>query len=173
MPVEDELSDLVAALMEQPERHGTPEALTMLRVLAVVGPSEVHSAAAGAADRLVQDGPIDPPWVTGLGRPRVGRCFGYADTRGAQEAIVITFAYGRQAVFQLGAALDGTGAGVVWLCLRLLVGLLTVGGWWLERDVDDLGSRVVFGLGVGGVGGFVGPGQLDVVGEGGQQAAGP
>ncbi len=69
-------------------------------------------------------------------------------------------------------SLDGTGAGVVWLCLWLLVGLVTVGGWWLEGDVDDLGSRVLFGLCVGGVGGFVGSGQLDVVGEGGQQAAG-
>jgi hypothetical protein len=94
VPVENELSDLVAALIEQAERHGTPEALAMLRVLAVVGPPEVQSAAAGAADRLVQAGLTDPLWVTGLGRPRVGQCFGYADARGAQEVIVIIFAYG-------------------------------------------------------------------------------
>ena len=96
VPVEDELSELVAALIGQAEGHGTPEALAMLRVLAVVGPAEVHAAAAGAADRLVQAGLTDPPWVTGLGRPRVGACFGYADERGAQEVIGITFAYGRK-----------------------------------------------------------------------------
>jgi hypothetical protein len=94
VPVENELSELVAALIGQAEGHGGPEALAMLRVLAVVGPPEVHSAAAGAADRLVQVGLTDPVWVTGLGRPWVGRCFGYADERGAQEVIVITFAFG-------------------------------------------------------------------------------
>ena len=96
VPVEDELSELVAALIEQAERHGTPEALALLRVLAVVGPVQVHSAAAGAGDRLVQAGLTDPLWVSGLGRPWVGRCFGYADERGAQEVIVITFVYGRK-----------------------------------------------------------------------------
>jgi hypothetical protein len=94
VPVENEFSELVAALIGQAEGHGTPEALTMLRVLAMVGPPEVRAAAAGAADRLVSAGLTDPPWVTGLGRPRVGRCFGYADVRGAQEVIGITFAYG-------------------------------------------------------------------------------
>jgi hypothetical protein len=94
MPVDNELSDLVAALIWQAEGHGTSEALAMLRVLAVVGPTEVRSAAAGAADRLVQAGLTDPPWVNGLGRPRVGACFGYADARGGQEVIGIAFAYG-------------------------------------------------------------------------------
>lgn len=96
VPVENELSELVAALIGQAEGDGRPEALAMLRVLAVVGPAQVQSAAAGAADRLAEAGLTDRPWVTGLGRPRVGRCFGYADERGAQEAIGITFAYGRK-----------------------------------------------------------------------------
>lgn len=94
VPVDSELSELIAALIGQAEGHGTPEALAMLRVLAVVGPPEVQSAAAGAADRLVEAGLTDRPWVTDLGRPRVGPCFGYADERGAQEAIGITFSYG-------------------------------------------------------------------------------
>ena len=76
VPVDNELSELVAALIGQAEGHGTPEALAMLRVLAVVGPAEVHAAAAGAADRLVLAGLTDPPWVTRLGRPRVGACSG-------------------------------------------------------------------------------------------------
>jgi hypothetical protein len=82
VPVEIELSEVVAALIGQAEGHGRPEALALLRVLAVVGPAEVHSAAAGAADRLVSAGLTDPPWVTGLGRPRVGACFGYAGDPG-------------------------------------------------------------------------------------------
>ena len=76
VPVDNELFELVAALIGQAEGHGTPEALAMLRVLAVVGPAEVHAAAAGAADRLVLAGLTDPPWVTRLGRPRVGACSG-------------------------------------------------------------------------------------------------
>jgi hypothetical protein len=48
---------------------------------------------------------------------------------------------------------------------RSFVGLLGWGGWWGEGDVDGLEVFVLFGLGVGGVGGFVGPGQVDVVGE--------
>ena len=112
MPVEHELSELVAALIGQAEGHGTPEALAMLRVLAVVGPPGVHSAAAGAADRLVQAGLSDPPWVAGLGRPRVGRCFGYADEHGAQEVIGITFAYGRKQ-HALAVLIDhGLGGGI-------------------------------------------------------------
>jgi hypothetical protein len=94
VPVESELSEVITALIGQAEGHGRPEALAMLRVLAVVGPPEVQSAAAGAADRLVEAGFTDCPWVAGLGRPRVGRCFGYADECGAQEVIGITFAYG-------------------------------------------------------------------------------
>ena len=64
---------------------------------------------------------------------------------------------------QPSSAHDGTAVGVVWFWLPLLVGLLTVGGWWVEGDVDDLGSLELFGLGVGGVGGFVGSGQLDEI----------
>jgi hypothetical protein len=35
-----------------------------------------------------------------------------------------------------------------------------------EGDIDGFEAFVLFGLGVGGVGGFVGPGQLDIVGDG-------
>ncbi|ONI92386.1 hypothetical protein ALI22I_04410 [Saccharothrix sp. ALI-22-I] len=31
-----------------------------------------------------------------IGRPRVGACFGYADTFGSQEGVALTFTYGRK-----------------------------------------------------------------------------
>ena len=95
-PESAELPDLLADLIEQTGAHGGPEALAMLRALAVVGPVEVRAAAARGADGLAAGGLTDRPWVKGLGRPRVGVCFGYADELGAQQALTVSFGYGRQ-----------------------------------------------------------------------------
>jgi hypothetical protein len=91
--------DMTAVLLEITEQAaGTrmPAALAMLRVLAAVGPAEVRPAAEAAGDKLVASGAADPPWAPGLGSPRPGPCFGYADDFGAQQSLTITFSYGRK-----------------------------------------------------------------------------
>jgi Plasmid pRiA4b ORF-3-like protein len=95
-PADVGLPDLLTEMIGQVREYGGPEALAMLRVLAAVGPAEVRPAAAAAADALVAAGLTDRPWAHGLGAPRVGRCFGYADAFGAQESIAVTFTYGRK-----------------------------------------------------------------------------
>lgn len=91
-----DLPMLLTDLIGRAEVHGGPEALAMLRVLAATGPHDVRPVAAGAGDRLVAGGLIDPPWTAGLGRPKVGPSFGYGDFFGDQEAIALTFSYGRK-----------------------------------------------------------------------------
>lgn len=96
-PDEDELLEMLAALIQQAEAGGTREALAMLRVLAVVAQPRIRDAAAEAAGRMVAAGLADPAWVSGLGAPQVGPCFGYADELAAQEAITVSFTYGGKA----------------------------------------------------------------------------
>jgi hypothetical protein len=95
-PDEAELPDVLADLIEQARGSGKPEALALLRVLAVIGPQQIRPAAVEAADRLVAGGLTDLPWVHELGTPQVGSCFGYIDELGAQEGVTISFAYGRK-----------------------------------------------------------------------------
>lgn len=85
---------LLAELASTAEASGRPEALAMLRILAVTGPDEIRHTATAAADRLVASGLKDCRWVSDLGSPRVGACFGYGDD--LQRAITITFSYGRK-----------------------------------------------------------------------------
>lgn len=93
---EEEVPAVLVDLVAHAEQSGTPQALAMLRVLAVTGPAEeVRVAAAEAADRLAAGGLKDRPWVRGLGSPEVGSCFGYG--LGPQSAIALTFTYGRKA----------------------------------------------------------------------------
>jgi hypothetical protein len=96
IPADVMLPELLTGLIEQASAYGTAEALAMLRVLAVLAPPEIRPVAGAGADRLVAAGLADPPWVAGLGRPRVGRIFGYTDELGAQESIALTFSYGRK-----------------------------------------------------------------------------
>jgi hypothetical protein len=95
-PHPEDVPALVAALIAEGEASGKPEALAMLRILAVLGPADARAEATEAADRMVAAGLTDRPWVTGLGAPQPGASFGYADVFGAQEAIAITFSYGRK-----------------------------------------------------------------------------
>jgi hypothetical protein len=95
-PDADQMPDMLTGLIGQAEQHGGPEALVMLRVLAVVGPPTVRPVAAQAADRLAEAGLTDPRWVAELGMPVVGDCFGYGDTLGGQESVIVTFSYGRK-----------------------------------------------------------------------------
>jgi hypothetical protein len=90
------VTDLLAGMIEQAGTQGGPEALAMLRSLAVVGPVAVRAAAARGADDLAAGGLTDRPWVKGLGTPKIVICFGYADELGAQQALTVAFGYGRQ-----------------------------------------------------------------------------
>jgi Plasmid pRiA4b ORF-3-like protein len=96
LPDDVVLPELLTGLIEQARDYASAEALAMLRVLAVLAPDEVRPAAATAADSLVAAGLTDPPWAGRLGRPAVGRSFGYADALGAQQSIAVTFSYGRR-----------------------------------------------------------------------------
>jgi len=96
VPDEASLHELLRELIGQASQSGRAEALAMLRVLAVLGPPAARPVAAEAADALIAPGLTDQPWVRGLGNPRPGHCFGYADAFGAQESIAVTFGYGRK-----------------------------------------------------------------------------
>lgn len=96
-PNVEDLPDMLIDLVGQAERSGAPEALAMLRVMAVLGPEAVRPTASAAADRLVSAGVVDPVWARELGRPEVRACFGYGDGGlGSQESVAVTFRYGRR-----------------------------------------------------------------------------
>lgn len=88
--------EMLAAMITDAEATGRPEALALARSFAVLAPPEVRPIASQAADRLVAGGLKDPKWVRAVGKPTVGACFGYADPRGAQEGLALTFSYGRK-----------------------------------------------------------------------------
>jgi hypothetical protein len=82
---------VLAQLVTQTERLASPEALALLRVLAVVGPPQVRPAATAGAERLVAAGLEDFPWVDQLGAPEVGPAFGYGDD--SREVLLLIFTY--------------------------------------------------------------------------------
>ena len=93
MPDEN-LPAVLTDLVRDAAASGSPEALAMLRVLAVIGPNEVRAVAAEAADGMVAAGLKDRPWVKDFGSLKVGPCFGYSADD--QAAIAVTFTYGRK-----------------------------------------------------------------------------
>jgi hypothetical protein len=95
-PGDIELAELVIGMIEQAEAAGTAEALALISVLAVLGPGAAKPAASAAAARLAATGTAAPPWAAAIGQPEVGRCFGYADVFGEQQAIALGFTYGRK-----------------------------------------------------------------------------
>lgn len=95
-PEETDVPELLAAMIEQATDSGTREALAMLRALAVTAPAQVRPAAVRAADQLAAGGLTDLPWVGGLGSPKPGKAFGYGDPETGQQAIAVTFSYGRK-----------------------------------------------------------------------------
>ncbi|MEV8440237.1 plasmid pRiA4b ORF-3 family protein [Actinosynnema sp. NPDC051121] len=92
----EDFPQMVAAMISDAEATGRPEALALARSFAVLAPPEVRPLAAQAADRLVATGLPDPKWARTVGKPTVGACFGYADPRGTQEGLALTFSYGRK-----------------------------------------------------------------------------
>lgn len=91
-----DLAVMLRELILQLQDDQGSEVLAMMRVLAAVGPAEIRSVAAEAAEKLVAAGLADFPWAAGLGGPEPGQCFGYGDDFGEQQAIVMCFKYGRK-----------------------------------------------------------------------------
>src|SRR5512142_3351913 len=90
------MSTLTGSLVPAAETASTPEALALLRVFAAVGSPALRAAAGQAAARLRDRGLADPPWAAGIGAPRVGNCWHYADVGGRQESLTMSFAYADQ-----------------------------------------------------------------------------
>ena len=96
VPEDADLAEVVTTMIGQVEASGTAEAMAMASVLAVLGPADVRSAASSATARLAATGLATPQWAAGLGRPAIGKCFGYGDDFGEQETIALCFSYGRK-----------------------------------------------------------------------------
>src|SRR6266540_259660 len=78
-------------------RAGTPEALALLRAIAVVGVTEAQrEAASAAAAALAAAGVAEPPWAGEIGRVRVDECWRWADVYGDQASLLVMFSYGRR-----------------------------------------------------------------------------
>ncbi len=95
-PPDLDVADVLRDVVGQLAAHQSPAALAMARVLAAVGPTSIRADAADAARQLAADGAADMPWASGLGTPKPGACFGYADVYGEQRAIVVVYGYGRK-----------------------------------------------------------------------------
>ncbi|HUB38853.1 MAG TPA: plasmid pRiA4b ORF-3 family protein [Streptosporangiaceae bacterium] len=95
-PPDLDVADVLGEVIRQLGAHQGPAALAMARVLAAVGPAEIRELAAGTAGQLAATGQADMSWATGLGAPKPGACFSYADIYGEQRSIVIPYGYGRK-----------------------------------------------------------------------------
>jgi len=90
-------SDAVGALttlIAEAAGIGGPEALAMARVFAHVGPAEIRSIAATAANRLATAGVKDRPWVRSLGSATWVSAHGYIDPNATMETLSLEFRFG-------------------------------------------------------------------------------
>jgi hypothetical protein len=85
---------MTAGLVPAAEAAGRTGSLALLLVLAAVGSPALRAAAGPAAARVRAGGVTEPAWAAGLGAPRPGDCWHYADVSGRQESLTMTFAYG-------------------------------------------------------------------------------
>jgi hypothetical protein len=95
-PPDLDVADVLRDVIRQLPGHQGAEALAMARVLAAVGPAGIRQLAADTATQMAVAVQADMSWAAGLGRPKPGTCFGYADIYGEQRAIVIPYSYGRK-----------------------------------------------------------------------------
>jgi len=112
MSNEVKLADVLGTLIILAESSGRPEALAMLRVLALIGNGDTRRAAAAGADRMVASGLKDRPWVRGLGNPTVVQAFSYSYPLGMQTSVIVEFRYGRRSHFVAVLIDYGLGGGV-------------------------------------------------------------
>jgi Plasmid pRiA4b ORF-3-like protein len=95
-PPDLDVADVLRDVIQQLPGHQSPAAMAMARVLAAVGPAGIRELAANTATQMSVAGQADLSWAAGLGQPKPGTCFGYADIYGEQRAIVIPYSYGRK-----------------------------------------------------------------------------
>jgi hypothetical protein len=81
---------LVAATSEHSPRS---EAAAFFRLLMSLGPRPVKRAASRGLAECTEDGIYPPSWVTGIGRPTLGRAWRQHDVFGESEIVVVTFSY--------------------------------------------------------------------------------
>jgi hypothetical protein len=89
------LASLLGQVTRHAEHRSTPDALALLRVLAVLGPARSRAGAEAAAVRLARLGVADQPWAAGVGRPDVLQSWQYGDIVGEQESLAVLFSYRR------------------------------------------------------------------------------
>lgn len=87
------VDDLMSVVTVLADRDGSAAALALLRVIALLGASEVSATAGEAAGRLARQGIPDRPWVRFLGRPQFLRAWRYGDAFGFQESVSVLFDY--------------------------------------------------------------------------------
>ena len=85
------LTLLMSQLMTHAEALGTADALALLRVCSVLGPSGTQVAAGEAAGRLAVAGVKDRPWADRVGSPAMVSAWRYGDVIGAQSSIGVLF----------------------------------------------------------------------------------
>ncbi len=94
----DEKSEVVDALMSDvtavAAADGSPPALALLRVIAVLAAPGVSGEAEKAAHGLADAGVADRPWARYLGRPKFVRAWQCRDIFGSQESVAAMFDYG-------------------------------------------------------------------------------
>ncbi|WP_207946352.1 DUF6398 domain-containing protein [Actinomadura sp. 7K507] len=81
-------------LIERAAGRRTPQALAILRALAVLAPPPFDGRASASAGELSAAGVPDPVWADTIGRVRAGECWSYHDIYGDQRSIFCGFAYG-------------------------------------------------------------------------------
>jgi Plasmid pRiA4b ORF-3-like protein/Domain of unknown function (DUF1841) len=96
-PGEDPGAVFGEGVIDHAVHAGTPEAMALLRALAVLGVTPAQrDAASGAAAALAAAGVADPPWAATIGRVEVGACWRLADVFGDQASLLAVFGYGRR-----------------------------------------------------------------------------
>ena len=86
-----DISGPLGALIDDAGSLGGPSALAMTRVMAHLGPPDLHGAANAAANRIAATGVKDRPWVRKLVPATWVDARGYVDPTGTQQTIATAF----------------------------------------------------------------------------------
>jgi hypothetical protein len=81
---------LVAATSDHSPRS---EAAAFFRLLMSLGPRPVKRAASRGLAECTEEGTYPPSWVTGIGKPALGRAWRQYDVFGDSEVVGVTFSY--------------------------------------------------------------------------------
>jgi hypothetical protein len=84
---------LLTVTIELAAAAGGPQGLAVLRALQAVGPRSARERAGRHAGCLAARGLPEPPWATGIGRPRFVRAWEYKDVFGQQTSVGLLFDY--------------------------------------------------------------------------------